>query len=117
MSVITIVLAPNFVNNSALMKFHRVLGIPVQALKHAWSNGDPILELEIFEGDYQAHAESVRAVLRIISDEGLSAEYFEIPYGERYAGNPKLNVWKIDAELVNGILNAADEEVERQLDS
>jgi hypothetical protein len=117
MSVIVIVLDKNSMTAQAVMKLHRVLGTSVQLLKAAWSKGEPILEVEIFEGDYQSHAKVIRAVLSVIAEEKLTAEYFGIPYGEQYAGNTKLDVWRIDMNVVSGILESADEEAERQLNS
>lgn len=117
MSVIAIVLDKSSMTAQAVMKLHRVLGVSVQLLKAAWSTAEPILEIEIFEGDYQSHAKVIRAVLSIIVEEKLAAEYFEIPYGEQYAGNTKLDFWRIDMNLVSGILDLADEEIERQLNS
>ena len=117
MSVIVIVLDKSSMTAQAVMKLNRVLGASVQLLKAAWSKGEPILEVEIFEGDYQAHAKVIRAVLSVIAEEKLTAEYFEVPCGEQYDGSTKLDVWRIDMSLVSGILDSADEEVERQLNS
>ncbi|MFJ3485592.1 hypothetical protein ACIPL1_19705 [Pseudomonas sp. NPDC090202] len=117
MSVITIVLAKSKVDASVLLKFQQILGRPLQDLKGACSGGLPIVEMEIFSGDYQIHAAKIRSVLKVISEENLAADFYEIPYGERYVDNPSLDVWKIDGGVVEGILAAADKEVEQQLDS
>jgi len=117
MSVIVIVLEKDTYSSVSAVKLHRALGVSLQDIKERWVSGDPILEEEIFEGDYQQHAALIRAILKVINEEKLTAEFYEIPYGECCVGNMKLDTWRIDAALVEGILLAADEEIERQLDN
>lgn len=117
MSVIAIVIEGTGVSASALMKLHRVIGIPLLQLKSAVLAHEPILELEIFDGDYQERARLIRSVSAVLNTEKVDASYYEIPYGQQYAGNSQLSLWKIDSNLVEGILSAADYEVERQLNS
>lgn len=117
MSVIAIVLGRESYSSANAVKLHRALGISLQGIKGRWVNGDPIFEQEIFEVDYQQHAVLIRAILKIIDEEKLTAEFYEVPYGECYAGNTKLDTWRIDAALVEGILSAADEEIEHHLDN
>lgn len=115
MSTLAIVLKSKAIKAQAIMKLHRSLWVPMQILKTACSENRPIVEIELFEGDYPSHAELIRAVLRIIHEEVLVADYFEIPHGEKYAGSANVEVWRIDFDTVNGILDSADEEFERQL--
>lgn len=117
MSVIAIVIEGTGASASALMKLHRVLGIPLLQWKSAVLAREPILELEVFDGDYQERARLIRSVCAVLNTEKVDASYYEIPYGQRYAGNSQLSVWKIDSNLVEGILSAASDEVERQFDS
>lgn len=117
MSVIAIVVEGAGVSASALMKLHRVLGVPLLQLKSAMLAHEPVLELEIFDGDYQDHAKLIRSVCNVLAAEKIDASYYEIPYGQQYLGNPQLSTWKIDSNLVEGILRAADDEVQRQLNS
>lgn len=117
MSVIAIVLKKDTYSSAGAVKLHRLLGVSLQGVKERWVNENPIYEEEIFEGDYQQHAVLIRSILKIINEEKLAAELYEIPYGEHYAGNAKLDTWRIDSASVEGILSAADEEIERQLDN
>ncbi|AZF13719.1 hypothetical protein [Pseudomonas sp. R3-18-08] len=117
MSVIAIVLDFNSVSAQTVMKLHRALGISIQSIKDAWAAGLPIVEIEIFEGDYQANAQAIRSVLKIIKENSLMAKFYELPYGEQYERGSSVGTWEIGAEVVANILNTADEEVERQLDS
>ncbi|MEW4950643.1 hypothetical protein [Pseudomonas asiatica] len=117
MSVIAIVMEGAGVSASALMKLHRVLGVPLLQLKSTILAHEPVLELEIFDGDYHDHAKKIRSVCAVLTAEKVDASYYEIPYGQQYVGNPKLSIWKIDSSLVEGILSAADDEVERQSNS
>lgn len=117
MSVIVIVLEKDTYSSVSAVKLHRALGVSLQDIKERWVSGDPIFEQEIFEVDYQQRAVLIRAILKIIDEEKLTAEFYEIPYGKCYAGNTKLDTWRIDAALVEGILSAADEEIGHQLDN
>ncbi|MGZ9708607.1 hypothetical protein ACXX81_21660 [Pseudomonas sp. GNP013] len=117
MSVIAIILDFNSVSTQAVVKLHRALGISIQSIKDTWAAGLPILEVEIFEGDYQANAQAIRSVLKVIKENSLVAKFYELPYGEQYEGSSSVGTWEISAEVVANILNTADEEVERQLDS
>ena len=76
-----------------------------------------MIEIEVFEGSYQENAQVTREALLIIDDENLNAQYYEIPYGERFAGNKNLDTWTVDAEFIRNMLDTADKEIERQLDN
>lgn len=115
MSVIAIVLKKESYSSGSLVKLHRALGIPLREIKDKWVNYNPIFEEEIFQEDYNAHAAVIRAVLKLVDQEQLEADFYELPCGERCAGNKRLNIWRIDAALVKEILLRADEEVERHL--
>lgn len=117
MSVIAIVLDGKVAQPQALLKFHQALSISLQSLRDSWISGRPIVEVEIFEGDYQQKSKDIRLLLKIIQGENLSARFYELPFGEQHFGNQKLKKWEIDARLLVGILDVADEEVERQLNS
>jgi hypothetical protein len=117
MSVIAIVFDGKVAQPQALIKLHKALSISLQSLRDSWICGRPIIEVEIFEGDYQEKSKDLRLLLKIIQEENLSARFYELPFGEQYSGNQKLKAWEIDAQLLVGILDAADEEVERQLNS
>ena len=115
MSVIAIVLKKESYSSGSLVKLHRALGIPLREIKDKWVNHNPIFEKEIFQEGYNAHAAVIRAVLKLVDQEQLKAEFYEIPRGERYAGNTRLDTWRIDGALIKEILLRADEEIERHL--
>ncbi|QJI39400.1 hypothetical protein HKK52_00070 [Pseudomonas sp. ADAK2] len=117
MSIIAIVLDEKVAPPQALLKFHKALGLSLQSVRDSWIHGHPVVELEIFEGDYQQKSKDIRLVLKIIDEENLGARFYEIPFGEKYAGNQNLKMWEIDASIVINILDAADKEVERQMDN
>lgn len=117
MSVIAIIIEKSQVPASTLMKLHQITGAPLTQLKTAVMAHEPVLELEIFEGNYQERAQLIRAVCDLLKTEKVDASYYEIPYGQQCVGNPQLSLWKIDLNLVEGILDAADDEIERQLNS
>lgn len=117
MTVIATIIDAREAPPSVLMKLHRIIGAPLQQLKSAVLARRPIVELEIFDGDYQERAALIRAVIATLSEGGIVASYYEIPYGQQYSGNVQLSRWKIDSNLVEGILSAADKEVERQLNN
>jgi hypothetical protein len=117
MSVLAIVICEPSPNAKALLRLHKALGVSLQLLKDSWINGTPIVELELFEGHYKQRASTIRLILNIILEEVLCAKFYEIPFGERYSDNLQLKTWEIDVEIMVGILDAADKEVKRQLDS
>ncbi|WP_122521218.1 hypothetical protein [Pseudomonas viridiflava] len=117
MSVIAIVINDAEIKPAALIRLHRALNQPLQTLKTLCHEGNPILEVEVFEGDLQERLKTIRSVLKIISDEEISADFYEIPYGEKYAGNKHLDKRAVNADFVGGMLDAVDEEFERQSDN
>ncbi|MGJ7549964.1 hypothetical protein [Pseudomonas alloputida] len=116
MSVIVIVVEQDEVSASMLMKLRRVLGVSLQLLKGEILSRNPIIELEVFDGEYQQHAELIRTVIALLDAEKIKASYYEIPYGQKYSGNQQLSLWKVNSSLIEGILVAADNEVRRQHD-
>lgn len=116
MSILAIVIDDPTIRPATLIKLHKFLMLPLQKVKSLCTGGNPILEIQLFDGDLQETSTFVRGVLKIISEEKISAKFYEIPYGERYADNRNLEKREVTADLVNSILNAADEEFERQQD-
>ena len=117
MSVIAIVIDEKKMKPAVLIQLHRALNQPLQTLKTLCHEGNPILEIEVFEGDLQERLKTIRGVLKIISDEKISADFYEIPYGEKYAGNKRLDKRAVTADFVNSMLDAVDEEFDRQSDN
>jgi hypothetical protein len=115
MSVIVLVIDDEL-DAKILMSLHRVLNISLKLLQVAFETKLPILEVEIFEGDYQENARLIRSVLKIIGNEKIIAKFYEIPFGERYFGSLNIENWRISLDLVYDILEAADAEIERQQD-
>jgi hypothetical protein len=115
MSVIAVVLSEASASAQGLLELHQILGVSLRELKEKISNREPIVEVEIFDGDYQDHAELIRAVISSLKTHNITADYYEIPYGERYSGNSRLTTWLINSKTVEGILTAADVEIERLL--
>ena len=115
MSVIAVVLSEASASAQGVLELHRILGVSLLEIKEKVSNREPIVEVEIFDGDYQAHAELIRVVISTLKKHNITADYYEIPYGEHYLGKSRLATWIINSETVEGILTAADVEIERQL--
>ncbi|MGA3681608.1 hypothetical protein [Pseudomonas graminis] len=115
MSVIAVVLSQASASAQALLELHRILGGSLLEIKDKVSNREPILEVEIFDGDYQAHAELIRAVISLLKKHNITADYYEVPYGKHYSGDFRCTTWLINSETVEGVLTAADVEIERQL--
>ncbi|GKS08681.1 hypothetical protein PSTH1771_26715 [Pseudomonas syringae pv. theae] len=114
MSIIAIVIDERKIKPTALIQLHKALNQPLQTLKSLCNEGDPILEIEVFEGDLQERLKTIRSVLEIVSGEKIAAAFYEIPYGEKYAGNKNLDKREVTADFVNRMLNALDDEFERQ---
>jgi hypothetical protein len=115
MSVLIIVLDGKPVPGKPLLMLYKTLELSLQSIKGAWTSGRPVVELEIFEGDYQQKCMVLRSILTILDEYGLGARFYEIPFGEQYVDNPQLDTYEITAKLLGSILDEADKEVERQL--
>lgn len=117
MSVIVIVLEKEKFETSALMKLQKAIGGTLQFLKSTWMQEQPLIEMEIFEGDYQEKAKVLRGAIKVIEDEDLVARYYELPYDAKYKDDAQVDTWKVSADFVKAMLAAADDEIERQLDN
>lgn len=115
MSILIIVLDGKPVPGKPLLMLYKSLGVSFQSIKEAWTSGRPVVELEIFEGDYQQKCMVLRSTLKILDEYSLGARFYEIPFGEQYVDNPQLGTYEINAQLLRSILDEADKEVERQL--
>lgn len=113
MSVIVVVLdeVPNAKN---LLRFQRLFNVSLQSIKSACSTAHPLLEIEIFDGDYQAHADLIRTVLKVVKDENLKADFYELPFGSSYSQGADIKKFKIELRDVEQILEASDDEFEKQ---
>jgi hypothetical protein len=116
MSVIVVILEKNKIEASALIKLQKVLGGTLQSIKHSWIQEQPIIEMEVFEGDYQKKANIVRKTIRVIKEEDLNARYYELPYERKYENNAQMDTCKVTAEFVKDMLTAADDELDRQME-
>ncbi len=51
-------------------------------IRSSLANNTPIVEVELFEGDYDSHAKMLRAVMSCMDELSLGSRIYELPEGE-----------------------------------
>ena len=112
MSNIVIVLKQETVEASVLMDLHKLLGRSLSEIKNDIANGMPIFEREIFDHQQFETAELLGRLIDLIRRRELDVRVFELVYGEVYATSDYLPQSLITLDILENILNAADDELE-----
>lgn len=116
MSNIVVVLKDKTVEVSVLKELHRILGSSLTAIRTAITNGLPIVEMEIFDNQYQEKANLLRKLISLIRSNGFEVEIYELPEGDSFETSDLLNESLINEDVLENILDSSDEEMDRQLD-
>ncbi len=116
MSNIVVVLQSSEVEAPVLFELQKVLGRSIASVKETIEGRIPIVETEIFDHKYEEKALLLRGLIELIRKRELSVDVFELPYGDRFESSGALERSRIDVDFLEGILDLADEESERQLD-
>ncbi|MCG8651521.1 MAG: hypothetical protein MI861_16890 [Pirellulales bacterium] len=82
MSNVVIFVDGDSVPASELMKLQKATSRGLGEIRSAISAGTPIVEREIFEGNFEDHASLVREVLTVLEDGALKHRIYELPEGE-----------------------------------
>lgn len=105
MSIIAVLVCQEDLQPEALLSLKRVLNLPLAQIANATKSGTPIFEREIFDGDFDSHAEVLQALLRTIEKFGLSHKIFELPEASTYKGYERVDACQIDARILRNILS------------
>lgn len=114
MSVIVTVIKQKTLNAATALRFQKLFKTSVQDIKARVSAGSPILALEMFDGDLLERIALLRTVISIIEGAGLEADYYELASGEPYEGNHQLDSCRVDVQMLENMMNATEQELERQ---
>jgi|SRR5690554_1603674 len=116
MSNIVVVLKDKTVEVSVLKELHRILGGSLTTIRTAISKGLPLVEMEIFDNQYQEKASLLRKLISLIRSNGFEVEIYELPEGDSFETSDLLNESLINEDVLENILDSSDEEMDRQLD-
>ncbi|MCG6157757.1 hypothetical protein [Rubinisphaera margarita] len=115
MSKIVIYLDEQACRAEALLRIQKVTKKSLSEIRSSLVNGNPIVEIVLFKGDYDSHAFMLRSFLSLVDEMSLQARIYELPEG----ANPTNGAYSEDLEItpviLKNILSAADREIDRQL--
>lgn len=114
MSNIVIVLSDQKIEVPVLGELHKLLGGSLAQLKSAIVDNKPVLEFELFD-NYEEKSALLRNIIGVIQRNNLNTNVFEIPSDQTYETSSSLKESLISLEILENILNSADEEMDRQL--
>lgn len=115
MSNIVIFLDKNASRADVVLRLQKATQKSLRDIRAALANNTPVVEVEIFAGDYDSNATMLRGVLACVDDLSLGVRIYELPEGgtmETYASVEKC---RISPTILENILNEADAERDRQL--
>ena len=84
-------------------------------IRSALTNNTPVVEVELFEGDYSSHAKMLRAVMSCMDEVSLGSRIYELPEGETMETCRFIDRCEITVTVLENILSQADAELDRQL--
>jgi hypothetical protein len=116
MSNIVVVVNEKSVDVSVLKELHKILGGSLASIRTAISKGLPVVEMEIFDNQYEENASLLRKLICLIRNSGLRAVIYELPEGDSFEVSSVRNESLISIEILENILDSSDDEMERQLD-
>ena len=116
MSNIVVVIKEKKLDVSVLGELHKLLGSPLTKLKTALIKSTPIIEMELFDGEYDEKAKLLRKVIDLVRVNGITADVYELPSDATFAMCDVLQESLISLDVLENILDSSDDEMERQLD-
>ena len=84
-------------------------------IRSSLASNTPIVEVELFEGDYDSHAKMLRAVMACMDELSLGSRIYELPEGETMESCGFVDKCEITPTVLENILSEADAELDRQL--
>jgi hypothetical protein len=116
MSNIVVVVNERAVDVSVLKELHKILGGSLARIRTAISKGLPVVEMEIFDNQYEEKASLLRKLISLISRSDFGVEIYELPEGDSFESSSVRNESLISMEILKNILDSSDDEMDRQLD-
>ena len=115
MSNIVVVLKKSTVEMPVLKELHRILGGSLTGIRTAISKGLPIVEMDIFDNQYEEKAGLLRSLISLIKSSGLEVAIYELPEGDDFETSERRNESLINEDVLENILDSSDDEMDRQL--
>lgn len=116
-NMVVIISTKEKLNVTVLGKLHKLLGGSLVGLRSAIMKGNPIVEMELFDGEYDQKASLLRALIALIRDNGVETEVYELSSGQTFtfASSRERQESLISLDVLENILKCSDEELDRQL--
>lgn len=115
MSHIVIYLDKEANRADVVLRLQKVTQQSLSNIRTALANNAPIVEVELFEGDYDSHAAMLRGLLSCLDEMSLSSRIYEVPESEMMETCTFVDKCEISPSVLENILNEADAELDRQL--
>lgn len=116
MSNIVVILKESNIETSVLKDLYKIIGGPLTEIRTAISKGRPIIEMEIFDNQYEEKSKLLRKLISLIRSSGLEVDIFEIPEGDSFEASKARSESKISEDILENILDYSDDEIDCQLD-
>lgn len=95
----------------ALMRLQKATGCSLSEIRGAIREDNALLDVELFDSQYDDHASLLRSVMACVDDFSLNYRIYELPEGESTVDDRH----QIRIDVLRNILNEADAELRRQL--
>jgi hypothetical protein len=115
MSNIAIVLIKEKLEVSILKEIHILTGGSLAKIRLNLLNNRPIVELELFDNQYDEKAKVLRKLIEICERYYLETEIYELPSGDDFETSLIKEESKISLNILKNILDSSDDEIERFL--
>ena len=115
MSQIVIFLDDGANQPDVLIRLQQLTGRSLNDIRKALTTDSPVVEMELYEGDFDSHAAMLRSILNCIVEFSLRSKIYELPEGEtmqKYSFGDKC---EISSEVLLNILQADEEDRDRRL--
>jgi hypothetical protein len=116
MSNIVVVIKEKKLDVSVLGELHKLLGGSLVNIRTALLRSAPVIEMELFDGEYEDKAVLLRKMIGCIRRNKIIADIYEIPSGATFEKCDSLQESLINLEVLENILDSSDDEMKRQLD-
>lgn len=101
---------------AVLRELHKLLGESLAKIRSALISSKPILELELFDSEYDEKAALLKNMIGLIRRNNLKVDVYEIPSDQTFETSSVLKESLINLEILENILKSSDDEMDRQLD-
>ena len=116
MSNIVVVIKEKKLDVSVLGELHKLLGGSLAKIRAALRRSAPIIEMELFDEEYEEKAKSLRKMIDLIRRNKIANDVYEIPSDTTFAVCGALQESLISLDVLENILDSSDDEMKRQLD-